>query len=316
MTSGSRPAPAIEACGLGRDYGATRALEALDLRIPAGSLTGLVGPNGAGKTTALLLMATLLRPSRGTVSLHGLDVHGARAEVRRLLGVVFQEPSVDGLLSVRENLAFAAALAGLGGREARTAVDSVIDRTGLGGRARQPARELSGGWRRLTDIARATLHRPALLLLDEPTVGLDPEHRERMWSLLDAERRDRGVTILFSTHYMQEAESSERVILLAGGRVVGDGTPDRLRAEVGDQVAEFEGPGAEGFATALADGGGMLSTVRTGRSWRVGLQGASDRTAALVAQAPGITRFTLRPATLEDVYFVRTGAARTEAEAG
>ena len=138
---------------------------------------------------------------------------------------MFQETSIDGLLTVEENLRFAARLAGLGGRALRAAVAAAIERAGLGPRAAQPARQLSGGWRRLVDIARATLHRPDLLILDEPTVGLDPEHRELIWTILGAERRERGTTILFSTHYLAEAEPADRVVLLSRGRVVADGTP-------------------------------------------------------------------------------------------
>ncbi|HXE56450.1 MAG TPA: ATP-binding cassette domain-containing protein, partial [Gemmatimonadales bacterium] len=149
---------AIEALGLGRDYGDVRALDGLDLSVAPGALVGLLGPNGAGKTTALLLLATLLAPTRGTARIFGHDVRRGRSAVRRRLGLVFQEPSVDGLLTVRENLAFAARLAGLGGAACRAAVDDAIDRIGLGAKAAIQARRLSGGWRRLVDIARATLH--------------------------------------------------------------------------------------------------------------------------------------------------------------
>ncbi|MGH7581106.1 MAG: ATP-binding cassette domain-containing protein, partial [Gemmatimonadales bacterium] len=177
---------AIETEGLGRDYGDVRALEGLDLAVARGAVVGLLGPNGAGKTTAMLLLATLLSPTRGGARVFGHDVARERAAVRRRLGLLFQETSVDGLLTVEENLLFAARLAGVGGRLARAAVSDAIERMGLGSRARQVARELSGGWRRMLDIARATLHRPDLLILDEPTVGLDPEHRDAIWTLLDA----------------------------------------------------------------------------------------------------------------------------------
>ena len=173
----SASAPAISTQGLGRDYDGVRALDALNLDVAAGAMVGLLGPNGAGKTTAMLLLATLLAPTRGAARIFGHDVVRERAAVRRRLGLVFQETSVDGLLTVEENLRFAARLAGLAGGQVGPAVAAAIDRAGLGPRAAQPARQLSGGWRRLVDIARATLHRPDLLILDETTVGLDPEHR-------------------------------------------------------------------------------------------------------------------------------------------
>lgn len=303
---GGAAPPAILTEGLGRDYGPTRALDALDLRVPAGALVGLVGPNGAGKTTAMLLLATLLAPSRGGAAVFGHDVTRERVAVRRRLGLVFQEPSVDGLLTVQENLLFAARLAGMPAATAGAAVRQTIARTGLGARAAQPARQLSGGWRRLADIARATLHQPALLILDEPTVGLDPEHRDRMWGLLDAERREQGATILFSTHYLSEAEPADRVVMLARGAVVADAPPAELRATIGEEVAEIDGPGADALVGSLRTAGLVVMAHRAERGWRVGLRGSRERATELAGAAPGIARLALRPATLEDVYFART----------
>jgi len=297
---------AIESEGLGRDYGDVRALDALDLAVPRGAVVGLLGPNGAGKTTAMLLLATLLSPTRGGARVFGHDVVRERAAVRRRLGLLFQETSVDGLLTPEENLLFAARLAGLGGRLARAAVSDTIERIGLGPRARRPAGELSGGWRRLLDLARATLHQPDLLILDEPTVGLDPEHRDTIWSLLDAQRRLHGTSVLFSTHYLAEAEPADRVVLLAEGKVVAEDTPAALRAELGEGIAEIEGPGAERLARALRGLGSARVVLRTGRGYRVGIAGERESVVELAGKAPGIERFALRPTSLEDVYFART----------
>ena len=302
----SATAPAIVTEGLGRDFAGVRALEALTLEVPGGAMVGLLGPNGAGKTTAMLLLATLLAPTRGGARIFGHDVVRERGAVRRRLGLVFQETSVDGLLTVEENLRFAARLAGLGGREARAAVAAAIDRAGLGPRGGQPARQLSGGWRRLVDIARATLHRPDLLILDEPTVGLDPEHRELIWTILAAERRERGTTVLFSTHYLAEAEPADRVVLLARGRVVASDTPGALRAGVGAEVAEIDGPGAERLARALRGLGAAATVFRTERGFRVGINGEREAVIELATAAEGIERLALRPASLEDAYFART----------
>lgn len=303
--------PAIVTTGLGRDYAGVRALEALNLEVPVGALVGLLGPNGAGKTTAMLLLATLLAPTRGGARIFGHDTVRERGAVRRRLGLVFQETSIDGLLTVEENLRFAARLAGLGGRKARAAVAAAIDRAGLGARASQPARQLSGGWRRLVDIARATLHRPELLILDEPTVGLDPEHRELIWTIVAAERRERGATVLFSTHYLAEAEPADRAILLSRGCAVADDTPAALRAAVGEEVAEIEGPGAERLVRAVRGLGAATTVLRTERGFRVGISGEREPVVELAAAAAGIERLVLRPASLEDAYFARTvqGAA-------
>jgi ABC-2 type transport system ATP-binding protein len=301
--------PAVETEGLGRDYGEVRALAGLDLRVARGALVGLLGPNGAGKTTAMLLLGTLLSPTRGGARIFGHDVVRERRQVRRRLGLLFQETSVDGLLTVGENLLFAARLAGLGGRIARGAVADAAERLGLTDRLHQPARQLSGGWRRLVDVARATLHHPDLLILDEPTVGLDPEHRERIWSILAALRRDHGTTVLFSTHYLAEAEPADRVLLLSRGTVVAEDAPDALRAEVGEEVAEIEGGGGERLARALRGLGSATIVLRTDRGYRVGLRGPREPVAELAGSAPGIERFALRRSTLEDVYFARTQEA-------
>jgi ABC-2 type transport system ATP-binding protein len=297
---------AIEAEGLGRDYGDIRALEALDLTVAPGTVVGVLGPNGAGKTTAMLLLATLLAPTRGKARVFGHDVTRQRLAVRRRLGLVFQETSVDGLLTVQENLVFAARLAGLRGRALRQVVATAIERTGLASYAGVAARRLSGGWRRLVDLTRALLHQPDLLILDEPTVGLDPEHRERIWSLLDVQRRTLGTTILFSTHYLAEAESADRVVLLSRGRLVANDSPGELMAAIGAEVAEIDGPGAERLVKALRGLGAVVSTVRTDRGFRIGLRNSREAVIELAGTAPGIERFALRPATLEDVYFART----------
>jgi ABC-2 type transport system ATP-binding protein len=299
----STSGPAIETVGLGRDYGATRALDSLQLTVARGASVGLLGPNGAGKTTTMLVLATLLSPSRGTARLLGHDLIVDRPAIRRRLGLVFQEPCIDGLLTVEENLLFAARLAGLPGRDARTAVHEALDRTRLGERAAQLGRQLSGGWRRLADIARALVHRPALLILDEPTVGLDPEHRDRLWTILEDERRARGTTILFSTHYLTEAEACDHVVLLARGAAVAEGSPGALKATVGSDVAEIEGADAERLLAAARAAGVVRTAQRTERGYRIGLSGPREPVTALAAAMPGISRFAFRPPTLEDVYF-------------
>jgi ABC-2 type transport system ATP-binding protein len=313
----ARPA-AIEAEGLGRDYGTTRALDALDLHVLSSSIVGLLGPNGAGKTTTMLLLATLLKPTRGRARIFGADVLRDRTAVRRRLGLVFQEATVDGLLTVEENLLFGARLVGLGGGAAREAVAAAIARTGLAARARQQARELSAGWRRLADLARALVHHPDLLVLDEPTVGLDPEHRERIWTLLERERAERGTTILFSTHYLAEAETCDRVVLLAGGRVVGDDTPAALKTTVGEEVIEIEGiqrQDGERLLSAVSDLVAVTQTIRTDRGLRIGISGSREQLARLAATAPGWARLSIRPASLDDVYFARTQGKRAGAKA-
>jgi ABC-2 type transport system ATP-binding protein len=269
-------------------------------------MVGLLGPNGAGKTTAMLLLATILTPSRGAARIFGHDVTRERPAIRRRLGLVFQEPSIDGLLTVEENLLFAARLAGLGGEAARRAVAGAIVRGGLTAHASKPVRQLSAGWRRLTDLVRALLHAPDLLILDEPTVGLDPEHRDRAWTLLEAERARRGTTLLFSTHYLAEAEPCDHVVLLASGRAVAAGTPLALKSTVGAEIVDIEGDGAGRVVSMLEELVAVRATVKTDRGYRIGIDGPRERLAQLAGMAPQFQSFTIRPVTLEDVYFLRT----------
>lgn len=300
--------PAVLATGLGRDHERVRALDALDLEIAPGALVGLLGPNGAGKTTTMLLLATLLAPSRGRAALLGHDVVTARAAARRLLGLVFQEPSIDGLLTVEENLRFAGRLQGLDGAALTTAIRETLARTGLEAKAGIRTARLSGGWRRLTDVARALLHHPQVLILDEPTVGLDPEHRDAMWRFLEAERRARGTTILFSTHYLAEAAPADRVLLLAAGRRVAEGTPTALQAAIGTSVVELDGPDARAAAARFAADGALVTTIADGDGGlRIGLRLEAAAASLALGAWPALSRRTVRAPTLEDAYFAATG---------
>ncbi len=303
-------AAAVAAVGLGRDYGSTRALDGLTLRVDPGELVGLLGPNGAGKTTAMLLLATLLRPTRGRAEVFGQDVVQARRAARQRLGLVFQEPTVDPFLTVRENLEFAAALSGLDRRQARDAIALALTRMRLEPFADRRARELSGGWRRLADIARATLHAPSLLILDEPTVGLDPEHRAALWGFLETLRRDQGTAVLFSTHYLAEAESADSVVLLAGGMVVERGSPAALMRPFGTALLEVEGPGVDRLVAAIEERQLATLIVRTPAGCRIGLDAHHDHALELAGSHPGISRALLRSPSLEDVYFARTAPAQ------
>ena len=299
---------AISAVGLGRDYGRTTALGRLDLEVAPGALVGLLGPNGAGKTTTMLLLATLLAPTRGHAALFGHDLLTARAAARRTLGLVFQETTVDGLLTVEENLRFAGRLQGLEGERLATAVHDALQRTGLHAQRAVRTARLSGGWRRLADVARATLHHPQLLILDEPTVGLDPEHRELLWRFLADERRTRGTTILFSTHYLTEAEPADRVLLLARGAAVADGTPAALQHAIGITVVEVEGPGADAALQRFTLAGLVTSVITREHGLHLGLGLDAAAASHQLGDFPALTRRVVRAPTLDDAYFAATRA--------
>src|SRR2546426_216553 len=248
-------AAAIDARGLGKDFGAVRALDRLDLEIRDGEFFGLLGPNGAGKTTAVHLLATLLAPSRGTARVAGHDVVREGLAVRRSIGLVFQDTTLDRDLTVAENLRFAACLWSLPDRVARPRIDMLLRQFELRERRDDPVRTLSGGMRRAADIARGILHEPRLLFLDEPTAGLDPRARRSLWEQIRALRAASGLTVLLTTHYVEEAEPCDRVAVLDRGRLAALGTPPELKQAVGVTSLEEAFLAHTGHQLAETDGG-------------------------------------------------------------
>ncbi|MTJ83851.1 MAG: ABC transporter ATP-binding protein [Telmatospirillum sp.] len=237
----------IEIVAATKSYGAAKALCGVDLTIGAGEAFGLLGPNGAGKSTLVRLLATLSRPDGGHLRVGGHDTVRAASRVKRLLGVVFQENNLDRDLSARQNLLFHAGLYGLG--RAADRVAAMIGRLGLSGAADRPVGQLSGGQRRRLVIGRALLPEPRVLLLDEPTTGLDPAVRRELWDLI-RHIRDGGCTIVLTTHYVEEAEAlCGRIGIIRQGRMAALGTPDEL-------VARFGGPRLEDVVVRLGAGGG------------------------------------------------------------
>jgi len=232
---------AIEARGLGKDFGSIRALDTLDLEVGRGEFFGLLGPNGAGKTTTVHLLATLLVPTRGRARVVGHDTAREGLAVRRAIGLVFQEPTLDRDLTVEENLRFAARLWDLAAARARARIETLLAQFGLLERRRDRVCTLSGGLRRAADIARGILHEPRVLFLDEPTAGLDPRARRSLWELIRGLRTASGLTVFLTTHYVEEAEPCDRVAILDGGRLAALGTPADLKrcAEVGSLEAVF-----------------------------------------------------------------------------
>ncbi len=227
---------AVRIEALEHHYGARQALAGLDLTIAPGTLFALLGPNGGGKTTLFRILATLLAPTRGRASLFGHDVVREPDAVRRLIGVVFQSPAVDRLLTVRENLEVQGRLYGLSGRDLRREADALLASLRLADRQGDRVGTLSGGLMRRVEIAKGLLHRPRLFLLDEPSTGLDPAARQDLWDLLRDLRQRDGVTIVMTTHLMEEAEACDQLAILSQGRLVACGTPRQLKDEIGGDV--------------------------------------------------------------------------------
>lgn len=223
--------PAIVCEDLTRRFGDLLAVEGLSLRIGTGELFGLLGPNGAGKTTTHAMLTTMLRPTAGTARVAGFDVVRESREVREVMGVVFQEPALDDRLTARENLELHAVLYRLRPCRVPQLVQEALEWAELAERADRPVRTFSGGMKRRLELARALLHRPAVVFLDEPTSGLDPQGRRQLWERIAALRRE-GLTAFVTTHNLQEAEGCDRVAILDHGRLLALGTPAELKLQV------------------------------------------------------------------------------------
>jgi ABC-2 type transport system ATP-binding protein len=227
---------AIDARALSFRYGDREALSDVTFAIARGEIFGFLGPNGGGKTTLFKLLSTLARIQTGSARLFGHDLAGDTGAVRRRLGVVFQHPSLDGKLTVGENLAAHGHLYGISGARLRERSSAMLERLGLTPRQRDRVETLSGGLQRRVELAKALLHEPELLLLDEPSTGLDPSARREFWNYLQHLREHDGVTVVLTTHYMEEAERCDRIGIMHQGKLVAIAPPNELKSEVGGDV--------------------------------------------------------------------------------
>jgi ABC-2 type transport system ATP-binding protein len=259
------PAP-IETHGLTRDYGKMRAADNVDLTAEAGEIFGLLGPNGAGKTTTIKMLITLLPPTSGSATVAGADIVKEPGIVRRRIGYVPQLVSADGNLTARENLRLSARLYHVPGDEREDRIADSLEFMGLAESGDRMVRTFSGGMIRRLELAQAMLHRPQVLFLDEPTVGLDPIARAAVWERVQGLREREGTTILLTTHYMDEAdELCDRIALMHGGRVVSTGTPAELKDQVGP-AATLDDVFAVLTGTDLEIGGTFRDIGRTRRT--------------------------------------------------
>jgi ABC-2 type transport system ATP-binding protein len=315
--------PAIEARGLVKTYpSAVRALDGISFAVEKGTVFGLLGPNGAGKSTTVKILTTLSRPDEGKARVAGLDVLGRPDEVRRTIGLVAQGSGLDPEATARENLRLQGQIYGLGGRELELRIDGLFEEFGLADASSRLVRELSGGMRRRLDVALALVHGPRVLFMDEPTTGLDPEVRVETWREISRLATDEGMTVLLTTHYMEEAdELASRVAVVDRGRVVAEGPPETLKGELhGDALhvelgeAETNGHVQEaldrvvGIRDVIVDGNLLHARADDGAravpAVLQALDGNGIRAAAVTVARPS----------LDDVYLRYTGRTFSEAD--
>jgi ABC-2 type transport system ATP-binding protein len=314
---------ALEAEGLTKRFGADVALAGVDLAVAPGTVLGLLGPNGAGKTTTVRILTTILRADGGWARVLGVDVVERPDRVRQLIGLAGQYAAVDENLTGRENLRLVGRLTHVPRWLRRARADELIERFDLSGAADRPARTYSGGMRRRLDLAAALVHRPPVVVLDEPTTGLDPRARSNLWDLV-TELVAAGTTVLLTTQYLEEADHlADRIMVVDHGRVIAEGTAGQLKARLGSTVVEVAFASPEGARRAL----GALSPVGPtglsgdGRSVEVQVDDSGQAVVRIVhaLDAAGVRAeaFAVREPTLDSVFLQLTGRpAEEEPEAG
>lgn len=290
--------PAIAVCGLTKRFGGRTVVDHVNLTVQPGRICGFLGPNGSGKTTTLRMICGLLIPDEGEGEVLGLDLKTKRRAIKHQIGYMTQKFGLFSDLSIAENLEFIARVYGLDNRQAR--VDVALERLGLASRATQLAGKLSGGWKQRLALAAAVLHEPKILLLDEPTAGVDPQARREFWDQIHALARE-GMTVLVSTHYMDEAERCHEIAYIAYGVMLARGTTDEVIAASGLYALQGEGPGADRLAAAIEAQPGVTMAAPFGTTLHVcGTDPAALRSA--VAPWSNKVRWTEVPPTLEDVF--------------
>ncbi len=306
--------PAIEAVGLVKTFGETRAVDELDLTVAAGTVYGVLGPNGAGKTTTIRMLATLLRPDAGHARVLGHDVVADADAVRGSIGLTGQFASVDEDLTGRENLVLIARLLGHTRARARSRADELLEAFDLAEAAGRQAKNYSGGMRRRLDIAASLVVTPRLMFLDEPTTGLDPRSRNQVWDIVRALAAD-GTTVLLCTQYLDEADQlAERVAVIDRGRVIAEGTPSRLKASVGSGSLHVRllDPGQRAAAADVLRRvvGGQVTLDADPAALTAGVGGpaeASEVLGGLAAAGVAVAEFALGQPSLDEVFLALTG---------
>ncbi len=297
---------AIDVQQLEFQYGQRLALDQLDLRAPTGQIFALLGPNGSGKTTLFRILATLERGWKGNVQVLGFDLRVQPMKVRELLGVVFQAPSLDGKLTVRENLKCQGILYGLNGRHLNVRMQEVAQQLGLAQRMTDRVDTLSGGLKRRVELAKGMLHRPRLLLMDEPSTGLDPASRLDLWRALLELQEQHQVTVILTTHLLEEADKADQIAILDQGKNVACGPPEQLRRELGSQILTVQVQTPQPVMDWMIDRN--FAPQSQGNSVRVVGEDVSNLVAPLCESFGNqLVNVSVGRPSLEDVFIARTG---------
>jgi ABC-2 type transport system ATP-binding protein len=311
----NEPQAIIQVDGLTRTFRSFVAVDHVSFEVRAGEVFGFLGPNGAGKTTTVRMLCTLLQPSAGAARIAGYDVGRQKSLVRESIGIIFQDPSLDDRLTARENLRFHGIIYKVPRKELRTRIEQGLRLMELEDRADDLVRNYSGGMKRRLEIARGLLHAPKVLFLDEPTIGLDPQTRRRIWEYLIRLRRESGVTIFMTTHYMDEAEYCDRIAIIDHGTIIALDTPSRLKARVQGDVISIQTEDNERAASELRSAHGV-SPLQDAQGLHFEVEDGAAFIPRLIRELEvPVLSASVRQPTLEDVFLKMTGRKIRDSEA-
>jgi len=305
---------AIEVIDLRKSFGELEAVRGVSFDVPTGEVFGFLGPNGAGKTTTINMLCTLARPTAGAARVAGHDVVSARDDVRRNIGLVFQDPTLDGYLTAAQNLRLHAELYGVGSDLVALRMRQMLEMVGLWERRDTPVRTFSGGMRRRLEIARGLMHSPRVLFLDEPTIGLDPQTRSSIWNYIRLLRETEEITIFMTTHYMDEAEFCDRIAIMDQGRIVALDTPAALKAGVGADRIRIQTDDDEAAIAALDERFGIDAQMSEGAVTFFAASGEEFVPRLFAELGVPIRSVNLSRPTLDDVFMSFTGSTIRDAE--
>jgi len=306
--------PVITVRELTKKYDDLEAVRNVSFDVSPGEIFGFLGPNGAGKSTTISILCTLLHPSAGRATVAGFDVEAQQLEVRRRIGLVFQDTTLDEYLTAEENLRFHAELYGVPRATIPGRVEQIMGMVGLWDRRDSLVRTFSGGMKRRLEIARGLLHSPRVLFLDEPTVGLDPQTREHIWSYISELRRKEDITIFMTTHYMDEAEYCDRIAIIDNGEIVVSGTPDELKALIGKDRVSIRTEDDEAAIASLRERFGVEATISEGAVTVHVPDGETFVPRLFKELGVGIRAVSVARPSLDDVFMTFTGRTIRDAE--
>ena len=312
-------APAVSVKALAKRYDEVEAVRGIDFEVDAGEIFGFLGPNGAGKSTTISMLCTLVRPTGGSALVAGHDVVSERDQVRRNIGLVFQDTTLDGYLSAEQNLRLHAELYGVPREAVQERMRQVMEMVGLWDRRDSRVNTFSGGMKRRLEIARGLLHSPRVLFLDEPTVGLDPQTRSSIWRYIRELKEREDITIFLTTHYMDEAEYCDRIAIMDQGRIIVLDTPEALKAKVGKDRVQIETDDDQAAIAALRERFDIEATVAEG-AVTFGVEEGGQFVPRLFDEwdpaHPPIRSVSVARPSLDDVFMSYTGTTIRDAESG